>query len=438
MLELLRHNFHIFRGVDLTVLDTLRERGFIYQQTHEQELENHLQQNRTFYVGFDPTADSLHIGHLVPVMAMVHMQKAGHQAIALVGGGTARVGDPSGKSEMRQMLTSNELDANSKKIEQQLKRFLNLDGKQGMLLDNKDWLMKLNYIDFLREVGSRFSVNRMLTAESVKLRLEKGLSFLEFNYMILQAYDFYVLLRDHNCSLQLGGQDQWGNIVAGDDLCRRMGLEKDTFGITLPLLMNSSGTKFGKTEKGALWLDASKTSPLEYYQYFRNSDDADIEKLMKIFTFLPVQEIASLVQANANRAKEILAFEACKICHGPDAAAKAYATAVNQFGSADPDKKITTSSEIVKIDVQAHLEVPTFAVEKKDLMEMNWAALVNAAGFTSSKGEARRLIKGRGVRFEDTVIENAEDKVPSEVYASGSFLLRVGKKKFKKIEVKNG
>ncbi|MCB0347261.1 MAG: tyrosine--tRNA ligase [Bdellovibrionales bacterium] len=420
----------------MSILETLRQRGFIYQTTHDKELEDHLATPRVFYVGFDPTADSLHVGSLIPLMAMVHMQKAKHIPIAIVGGGTARVGDPSGKTELRKMLSEEELEKNTLGVATQIKRYLNLDGKNGKLVNNKDWLLKLGYIEFLRDIGRHFSINRMLTAESVKMRLEKGLSFIEFNYSLLQAYDFYTLLKDHNCTVQMGGQDQWGNIVAGDDLCRRMGLSQDTFGMTFPLLMNSNGTKFGKSQDGNIWLDINKTPALEYYQFFRNTADQDVEKLLKLFTFLPIDEILRLIKENLNRAKEILAFEATSITHGSEVAASAYATAVNQFGSADPSNVVKTSSKITTVNVKDSLDVPTLEILKNEIQQMNWAALVHKSEFASSKGEARRLIQGKGVKWEETTIEKAEEIIPASVYASGSFLLKVGKKKFKRIQVK--
>ncbi len=420
----------------MNILETLRQRGFIYQTTHDKELEEHLETSRVFYVGFDPTADSLHVGSLIPLMAMVHMQRAKHIPIAIVGGGTARVGDPSGKTELRKMLTEEELDNNANGVASQIKRYLNLDGINGKLVNNKDWLLKLGYIEFLRDIGKHFSINRMLTAESVKMRLEKGLSFIEFNYSLLQAYDFYTLLKDHNCTVQMGGQDQWGNIVAGDDLCRRMGLTQDTFGITFPLLMNASGTKFGKSQDGNVWLDINRTPALEYYQFFRNTADQDVEKLLKLFTFLPVDEIATLIKENLNRAKEILAFEATSITHGEEIAAAAYATASNQFGSADPDNKIKTSSKIVSVNIKNSLDVPTLEISKSEIQQMNWATLVHKSEFAVSKGEARRLIQGKGVKWEDNTVEKAEDLIPAAAYAEGSFLLKVGKKKFKRIQVK--
>ncbi len=412
------------------VLKILSERGFIYQQTHEEELSRSLEKPSVFYVGFDPTAESLHVGSLVPIMGMRWMQQFGHIPIAIVGGGTARVGDPSGKTEMRQMLSTEQLDRNEEGLKRQLSHFLDLDGVKGKMINNKDWLLNLGYIDFLREVGRHFSVNRMLTAESVKQRLEKGLSFIEFNYMILQAYDFYVLARDHKCSLQMGGQDQWGNIVAGTDLCRRMGIEHDTFGLTFPLLTNSSGKKFGKSEDGNVWLDRERTPVIDYYQFWRNTEDADLEKCMKLFTQLPVNEIDSLLQSNINRAKEILAFEATALNHGFDEASRAFATAVSKFGSADPDRVVPTSSRILEVDLAASVDMPSVSIGRDEAAEMTWASLIVRAEFAKSKGEARRLIKGRGVKQDDLVIEDADALIPA-----ASFVLRVGKKRFKQILV---
>lgn len=411
----------------------LQERGFIYQTTHEEELVEHLKKPRIFYIGFDPTADSLHVGSLVPIMAMVQLQKLGHFPIAIIGGGTARVGDPSGKTEMRQMLQEEALLKNEEGLKKQLSHYLEFSSDKGKVLNNKDWLLKLGYIDFLRDIGVHFSVNRMLTAESVKQRLEKGLSFIEFNYSLLQAYDFYVLLRDHKCTVQMGGQDQWGNIVAGDDLCRRMGLKEETFGITFPLLTNSSGAKFGKSEKGNIWLDASRTSPFEYYQFWRNCEDADVNKFLKIFTFLPVAEVYHLCSENINRAKEVLAFEATALTHGKEEAAKAYATAGSKFGFADKENKIQTSSNIKSVNISSSIDMPQLSISSSEMAEMSWVSLLVRAELASSKSEARRLIKGKGGKYNDSTIENGDEIIPKSIYDSGSFVLRAGKKRFKQI-----
>ncbi|PIE01454.1 MAG: tyrosine--tRNA ligase [Acidobacteria bacterium] len=421
----------------MNAIEILKQRGFIYQQTHEQELTEHLNQSRTFYIGFDPTADSLHVGSLVPIMAMVHMQAAGHIPIAIVGGGTARVGDPSGKTEMRKMLSEEQITENEKGIEIQLKNYLTLDGQQGKLINNKDWLLPLSYIHMLREIGAHFSVNRMMTAESVRQRMETGLSFLEFNYMILQAYDFYRLLSDHDCTLQMGGQDQWGNIVAGIDLCRRKECKQQAYGVTFPLITNSSGAKFGKSESGNIWLDPSRTSPLEFYQFWRNVEDTDVKRFMLLFTLLPVDEINTLTEkgSNINRAKEILAFEATRITHGEQQAAKAFATAVAKFGQADPKGVMQTSSSIVKVQLEKAVDMPRVALAQAELGELTWADLYIKAELTKTKGEAKRLIRGNGGRYGNTVIQKPDEFVDLDHFQDGKLILRAGKKRFKLIEL---
>ena len=338
------------------VYDILNERGFIYQCTDETGVRELLAtQNVTFYIGFDPTAISLQIGNLVPIMAMMHLQQQGHLPIVIVGGGTALVGDPSGKTEMRKIITMEQINENANAQKKQFAKYIDFGDGKARMLNNADWLAKLNYIEMLRDIGRHFSVNRMLSAESIKIRMETGLSFLEFNYMILQAYDFYKLADEYNCVMQMGGQDQWGNIVAGVDLTRRM-LSKEVYGLTFPLIVNAQGQKFGKSVAGAVWLDEKKTSPYEYYQFWRNVDDADVEKLLGLFTFLPMDEVHRLGQLQPpkiNRAKEILAFEATKITHGKEAAISSYRASVNQFGLSDPGKKIITSSEINAIPIDS-------------------------------------------------------------------------------------
>ncbi len=308
-------------------LDILKERGFIYQITNEEAMCKRLAEGpATFYVGFDPTGSSLHIGHLLPVMAMRWLQKAGHRPIALVGGGTAMIGDPSGKTEARPISDVATIDANARAIQAQLGRFLDFAPGQAVMVNNADWLRGLNLIDFLRDIGSLFSIPRMLSAESVQLRLETGLSFLEFSYPLLQSYDFYVLRRDHGCQFQFGGQDQWGNIVAGVDLTRRL-LGEEVFGATFPLLLKSDGAKFGKTAGGAVWLDPERTAPFDYYQFWRNVDDADVTRLLGFFTSLPmaeVRQLGALPAPQINRAKEILAYEATALAHGHDEAIRAF------------------------------------------------------------------------------------------------------------------
>ncbi|HCN09440.1 MAG TPA: tyrosine--tRNA ligase, partial [Lentisphaeria bacterium] len=336
--------------------DVLEERGFLYQLTDEEVVADRLNgEPATFYIGFDPTADSLHVGHLLPIMAARILQRAGHRPIMLVGGGTAMVGDPSGKTEMRQMLTHEQIQANTGHIRMQLERFVEFGDDKARMVDNADWLLGLKYVEFLRDIGRHFSVNRMLAAESVKQRLEAGLSFLEFNYSLLQAYDFYVLARDYDCEFQLGGQDQWGNIVAGVDLTRRM-LSRAVYGATIPLLTDQAGKKFGKTEAGAVWLDTGRTSVFDYYQFWRNSADTDVIQLLAYFTDLPidqVQRLGSLQDIGINRAKEILAYEATAMAHGADAAKQAFVAAGKQFGFADPQGTIETTSAVAAISVDA-------------------------------------------------------------------------------------
>ncbi|MGD9005525.1 MAG: tyrosine--tRNA ligase, partial [Desulfobacterales bacterium] len=333
------------------VLDVLEERGFIEQTTHDQELRECLDRGSvTCYIGFDPTAASLHIGSLVPIMSLAHMQRQGHRPIALIGGGTGMVGDPSGKTEMRQLLTLETLAKNAEGIKKQLSYFLDFEADKALMLNNADWLAELKYIPFLRDIGRHFSVNRMIKAESYKIRLdsEEGLTFIEFNYMILQAYDFLELFQNYDCRIQMGGSDQWGNIVAGVELIRRVH-QGAAFGITFPLITTSSGEKMGKTAKGAVWLDAAKTSPYEYYQYWINTDDRDVVRFLALFTFLPMAEIHQIDQlsgADLNSAKAILAFEATRLAHGNQAAIEAHQAAASMFGTRQVPADILPSSTL--------------------------------------------------------------------------------------------
>ncbi len=421
----------------LTAYRQLEDRGFIYQSTHEQELQDKLaSEPQTFYIGFDPTADSLHVGSLIPIVAMMHLQRAGHRPIAVLGGGTAMVGDPSGKTEMRQMLTREDIDLNGVGIRRQLERFLKLDSEQGFLINNADWLEKLSYIDFLRDVGCHFSVNRMLTAESYRQRLETGLSFIEFNYMLLQAYDFYILNHDYQCSIQMGGQDQWGNIVAGVDLIRRMG-GKEAYGITFPLLTTTSGEKFGKTAAGAVWLDEQRTSIYDFYQFWRNCEDGETGRLLRLFTFLPLEEISELEQLKdqaINRVKEILAFEVTSLVHGQQKAAEAYRTAMRQFGSADPDNQVKTSSAITSINPsKSSVSLPQSAVTKQELeMGITLVELFVKTELCSSRGQARRLLQqGGGYCNDNRVTEDR--KITQSNFNDGQIMLRAGKKRYHRI-----
>lgn len=416
----------------------LKERGFINQETDAEALNKLLSSEKiTFYIGFDPTGSSLHIGHLLPIMAMRRLQQAGHTPVVLVGGATALIGDPSGKSEARPIITKETVADNVAAIKTQLARYVDLD--KSIFVNNADWLQQLSYIDFLREVGYRFSVNKMLAAESVKMRLETGLSFLEFNYSILQAYDFYILNRDHKCRVQFGGQDQWGNIVAGVDLTRRMS-QQEVFGMTFPLLLDSNGQKFGKTAGGAVWLDPERTPIFDYYQFWRNCDDADVGRLLGFFSSLPVAEIKELAALEApaiNRAKEILAYEATALAHGTAEAEKAYLAACGKFGFADPENRICTSSAVKNIQVRngGMDDLPSYQLPAEDLAgEGVWIVkLLAQSGLCASNGEARRLIAGGGAYLNDERISDADIYVGKDRFKDGSLILKAGKKKVKRI-----
>lgn len=404
------------------VYDVLLERGFIEQATHEAEIKELLGKEAvTFYIGFDPTADSLHIGHFIQVMVMMHMQNHGHKPIALVGGGTVKVGDPTGKTEMRQMLFEEQIDNNSGKIANQLAKYIDLSEGKGIAENNANWLDHLNYISFLREVGSKFSVNRMLTAECFKQRMEKGLSFLEFNYMIMQAYDFLELHRRYGCKLQLGGNDQWSNIIAGVDLIRRSE-QAEAFGLTFKLLTTSDGRKMGKTEAGAVWIDPEKTSPYDLFQYFRNVDDADVINCLKLLTFLPMEQINEMStwqDSKINEAKEILAFEVTKIIHGEDEATKALSAAKALFSGAGDLENVPTT-EITKADFGA---------------EMNILDLLTVAGLIGSKGEGRRLIQQNGFSLNGAVIESHELNVTLADFEAQELMIKKGKKVYQRIRL---
>ena len=416
------------------VFQILKERGFLYQTTDDAQIEQLLNRKQvTCYIGFDATADSLHIGSLVPIMALTHMQKAGHRPIALLGGGTTMVGDPSGKTEMRQMLTLDQIKKFGEGIKSQFARYLDFSQDKALMLNNAEWLMPLNYIEFLRDVGVHFSINRMLTAESVKMRLETGLSFIEFNYMLLQAYDFYVLAKDYDCLLQMGGQDQWGNIVAGSDLTRRK-LGKQVYGMTFPLITTASGEKFGKSAGNAIWLNKNKTPVFDFYQYFRNADDRDVEKYMGLFTMLPMDEVRTLPGKNINRAKEILAYEATRLAHGKEEAVAAYTASVRQFGQADPAGDVRTSSDIIDIVLDSSGTIPTVALSRSLLADGLWIVkLFTEAGLCQSNGEARRLIKQGGAYMNDQPISDANLELKEADLTEGEIVLRAGKKRVKRI-----
>lgn len=404
----------------MSVYEVLKERGFIEQLTHEEEIKELLEKEKiTFYIGYDPTADSLHVGHFLAMVAMAHMQQAGHRPIALVGGGTAMVGDPSGKTDMRKMLTKEEIIHNSNCIKQQLGRLIDFSDDKAMMINNADWLWGLNYIDFLRDFGAHFSVNKMLTAECFKMRLEKGLSFLEFNYMLMQAYDFYELNKRHNCVMQLGGNDQWSNILAGADLIRRKEA-KPAFGMTFTLLTNSEGKKMGKTENGAIWLDPAKTSPYDFYQYWRNVSDNDVEKCLALLTFLPMDEVrrlGSLKDKEINEAKKVLAYEVTKLVHGEEEAQKSKEAAEALFGGGTNLSNVPTSTMGSSIIGTKLIDV-----------------LVDAK-IIPSKAEGKRLIVQGGLYVNDVKIDSIDYIVSDASFVDGKMLVRRGKKNYNQIVI---
>lgn len=404
------------------VFDTLRERGFVQQTSHEDKLAALLAEEKvTAYVGFDPTSDSLHVGHLLPLMALVHLGRAGHRPIALIGGGTAMIGDPSGRTELRKMMSKETVNSNFKGIKKQLQEILSRNSIDMVILNNADWIWDLNYIDFLREIGSQFSVNRMLTAECFKSRLERGLSFIEFNYMLLQAYDFLKLYRDYGCRLQLGGDDQWSNILAGADLIRRLE-QAEAYVLTIPLLTTSSGKKMGKTEAGAVWLDSNKTTPYEFYQYWRNCDDADVEKLLALYTLLPMDEVRALGALEGeeiNRAKQILAFEVTKFVHGETEAQKAQDAALALFGAGGSTESVPVS-EISRDRVAVGIDL---------------GELMSEVGLSSSNSEARRLIDQGGVYVNDIRVCDRFQQVTLSDVKDGKIVLRKGKKTYRIVRV---
>ena len=394
----------------MNAIDILKERGFLAQCTDEEGLRMLLGQEQvSFYTGFDPTADSLHAGHLIALMAMSHMQRAGHRPICLVGGGTGTVGDPSGRTDMRKVMTDETIRHNCDCFRKQIARFIDFSDDRAIMVDNGDWLRKLNYIELLRDVGAHFTVNRMLAAESYKQRWEKGLTFLEFNYMIMQAYDFLELNKRYDCKLEMGGDDQWSNIIAGVELCRRK-KNLTVFGLTNKLLTKSDGTKMGKTAGGALWLDAAKTSPYDFYQYWRNIDDADVEMCLSLLTYLPMEEVHRLAAAEGqeiNRSKEILAYEATKIVHGEEEARKAQETAKALFGGG-------MSAEIPQIRVE---------------IGEKFVDALTRGGVFPSKGEARRLIQQGGLTLNDVRVVDEHYVLQETDFPDGSALVKKGKKK---------
>ena len=406
------------------ILDILKERGFIAQMTFEDELYEQLKEPTVFYVGFDPTADSLHIGHYIPIMAMAHMQRAGHKPIALMGGGTAMIGDPSGKTDMRKMLTVETIDRNVECIKKQMSRFLDFSDGKALIVNNGDWLRHLNFIDFMRDIGSMFSVNRMLTAECYKARLatENGLSFLEFTYMLMQSYDFLELFHRYGCRLEMGGNDQWSNMLGGADLVRRKENEK-AFACTFQLLLTHDGRKMGKTEAGALWLDPAKTSPYQFYQYWRNVDDKDVEKCLALLTFLPMDEVrrlGALRDAEINEAKKILAYEVTSLVHGKEEAEKA-AEASNAIFSGGASFDDVPTLELTPEAFSQDARVSTMLVK---------------AGLCKSQNDARKQIEQNAVSVNDIKIIDPAAVLSDSQFGENGVLLKKGKKGFCRIIIK--
>lgn len=406
----------------MNVFDELKARGMVAQCTNEEKVRELLGGDTpvTFYIGFDPTADSLHVGHFVQLMVMAHMQRAGHKPIALLGGGTGMIGDPTGKSDMRKMLTPEIIDHNIACFRQQMSRFIDFGDDKAKMINNADWLMNLNYVEFLREIGVHFSVNRMLTAECVKSRMERGLTFLEFNYMLMQSFDFFHLNQTEGCLMQLGGDDQWSNILGGVELCRRKA-GKEVYGLTFGLLTTSEGKKMGKTEKGAVWLDAEKTSPYDFFQYWRNVDDADVIRCLNMLTFVPVDEIAELAKCEGseiNRVKERLAYEVTALVHGKEEAEKALAAARAVFGAG------AASADMPSTELAADMFVDG---------QIGVIDLLMATKLTPSRGEARRLIEQGGVSIDDEKVTDLAAAVSVDAFEKGQIIIKKGKKVFHRV-----
>lgn len=404
----------------MNVYEELLQRGFVQQVSNEPALRALLEKEKiTCYIGFDPTAASLHVGNLVQIMVLAHLQRAGHRPIALMGGGTVMIGDPSGRTDLRQMLTKEQIAANIAPIRQQFSRFLSFENGRALLLNNADWLLDLNYVEFLRDIGRHFSVNRMLATEAYKVRLETGLTFLEFNYQLLQAYDFLMLHRRYGCVLQIGGNDQWGNILPGVDLVRKVE-NKEVFAVTTPLLTTASGQKMGKTAAGAVWLSAEKFKPYDFYQYWINVDDRDVIKLLRLYTFLPLAEIAKLETlqgAELRAAKELLALEVTTLVHGKEEAEKARLAAHALFSHAEDGT-----------------EIPTFHLDRSRLGQgMRAIDLFHGAGLSASKSEARRLIEQGGAYVNRRRLESIEDMITASDFENKALLLRAGKKRYQRV-----
>ena len=406
------------------ILDILKERGFIAQMTFEDELYEQLKTPTVFYVGFDPTADSLHIGHYIPIMAMAHMQRAGHKPIALMGGGTAMIGDPSGKTDMRKMMTVETIDQNVESIKKQMSRFLDFSDNKALIVNNGDWLRHLNFIEFMRDIGSLFSVNRMLTAECYKARMatENGLSFLEFTYMLMQSYDFLELFHRYGCRLEMGGNDQWSNMLGGADLVRKKENEK-AFACTFQLLLTHDGRKMGKTEAGALWLDPKKTSPYHFYQYWRNVDDKDVEKCLALLTFLPMDEVrrlGALKDAEINEAKKILAYEVTKLVHGEEEAKKAAEASSALFGNGASAENVP-SVELTEQELIQDARVSTMLVK---------------SGLCKSQSDARKQIEQNAVSVNDQKITDTAAFLTRDQFSDNGIILKKGKKGFCRIIIR--
>ena len=407
----------------MTIFDELKARGLLAQLTDEEEIKELINAGKaTFYIGFDPTADSLHVGHFMALCLMKRLQMAGNKPIALLGGGTGMVGDPSGRSDMRSMMTKETIDHNCQCFKEQMSRFIDFSDGKAMMVNNAEWLLDLNYVEFLREIGPHFSVNRMLTAECFKQRMEKGLSFLEFNYMLMQSYDFYELFQRYGCNMQFGGDDQWSNMLGGTELIRRK-LGKDAYAMTITLLLNSEGNKMGKTQKGAVWLDPNKTSPFEFYQYWRNIADADVLKCLRMLTFLPLEQIDEMDKwegSQLNQAKEILAFELTKLVHGQEEAVKSQESARALFSTG------------------AAAEMPTTELTEEDFSEgtIDMISVLCKAGLVSSRSEGRRAIEQGGVTLENEKVTDVKAAFGKDTFAGEGAVVKRGKKNFRRVVLK--
>lgn len=407
----------------MTIFDELKARGLLAQLTDEEEIKELINNGKaTFYIGFDPTADSLHVGHFMALCLMKRLQMAGNKPIALIGGGTGMVGDPSGRSDMRTMMTKETIEHNCECFKKQMSRFIDFSEGKALMVNNAEWLLDLNYIEFLREIGPHFSVNRMLTAECYKQRMEKGLSFLEFNYMLMQSYDFYELFQRYGCNMQFGGDDQWSNMLGGTELIRRK-LGKDAYAMTITLLLNSEGKKMGKTQKGAVWLDPNKTSPFEFYQYWRNVADADVLKCLRMLTFLPLEQINEMDQwegSQLNQAKEILAFELTKLVHGEEEAARAQESARALFSSG------------------VAADMPTTELTEDDFTDgsIDMISVLCKSGLVQSRSEGRRAIEQGGVTLENEKVTDVKAAYGKDTFAGDGVVVKRGKKNFRKVILK--